>query len=155
MTLASYLDANNHLDENKIGFANEADAAEIGTATDRYVRGRLMGVYGSQVTTWAVDPQGDQVDTPELVREITGMLMAAELYDQKYAEETELTSKHANRLRRMADDMLTQLSVGDLVLVEVDVTAGTIFSQDDFWPNDLTEEEIGAPDPKFRMGMVL
>lgn len=155
MTLASFTDANNHLDENKIGFANAHDAEEISLSVDRYVRGRLAGVYGPQVLTWSVDPGVDEVIPPELVTEVCSMLMAAELYAQKYAEETDIINVHARNLKRDAEKLLDLLVGGDLVLVEADIVSGTAFSQADFWPNDTTAENATTPDPKFTMDMVL
>ena len=152
MSLASFEDANNHLDKNKVMFQNDSDARDIATATDRYIRGCLTDVYGADVVTlWDVDPTAPQTNTPELIREVTGMLMASKLYAEKYAEETQSNNTYGYRLQKEAEGLLDQLRAGTLTLVEVDVVSGISFGEDDFWPNDTTAAQSTAPQPKFTM----
>jgi len=76
------------------------------------------------------------------------------LYDKKYAIDADVTSTHATRLRRRADELIQQLREGTLTLVEVGITSGIDWSEDDFWPNSTTVVEgTTHPDRKFFMDM--
>lgn len=151
MSLALYSDANKHLDENKIKFENAYEAGEIASIVDQYIRGKLVEVFGIQVSDWDANPQSGQVATPELVRLIAGLLMASELYSQKYAEEVLSQNTYGARLAKQANDLLDGLRSGELTLIEVNIVSGLTFSQDDFWPNDTTGVADGDHVPKFSM----
>jgi len=154
MSLATFTDANAHLDEDKVKFHTVHEAEPIATSVDRTLRGTLAGIYGDQASNWDANPTGGQVATPELIREIASMYMAADLYDKKYAIDADVTSTHATRLRRRADELIQQLREGTLTLVEAGITSGIDWSEDDFWPNSKTVvEDTTQPDRKFFMDM--
>lgn len=155
MSLASFTDANAHLDKDKVQFHTADEASDIALSIDRFVRGRLNSVYGEQVTLWDYNPTAPQTDTPEMIREIAAMLMAAKLYNERYSLEDNSSNTYGSRLWRRGDELLDSLIDGSMTLVEVEVISGTAFSQDDFWPNDTTGFDSCSFEPKFWMDMPL
>jgi len=150
--LATFNDANRHLDGDKLKFPTAHDAEPEATSVGNEIRGALYGVYGEQVELWDAEPTGSLVAAPQLVREIAGMLMAANRYEKMYALEDDVTSTHGSRLRRRAEAMILQLRVGDLVLVEADIVSGVAWSESDFWPNSTSVIE-GTVQPARRFWM--
>jgi hypothetical protein len=154
MSLATFSDANDHLDQDKVRFENAADAIPEAQTADTYVRGMLADSFGAAVVVlWDANPTGGQTATPELVREIAGMWMAAERYDKKYSLEQMTSDSYSNRLRKRANDLIDMLRSGEMSLVEVGIISGVTWSEGDFWPNSTTVDVAGLPDRKFTMDM--
>lgn len=154
MTLAAFTDANRFLDENKVRFENDVDAASDAISADRYVTGVLYDVYGAQVLTWNIAPTGGQVATPVAVVEIVAMLMAAYRYNKRYSLEENAPNTYATRLMAQANEWLTMIRSGAMNLVEAAIVSGVIFAEGDFWPNDTTVDTAGISSRKFTMDMI-
>lgn len=148
MPLASFEDANAHLDGTKISFADEEDALEEATSADREVKAALGDRFPDHVGLWADSPSGDEIDTPELVREAASLLMASKLYEKKYSEESvDSPNVYAQTLRMRAEKLLAAIADGSMILWDVDygsiVATSNSLEQEDFWPNDTyTREKI-------------
>lgn len=154
MTLAAADDANRYLDDEKVRFETEADAAADALVTDRYVTSVLFDVFGAQVSTWAVEPGTGEVQAPVAVTEIAAMLMASYRYAKKYSLETDTENTYANRLKMQADEWLEKIRNGQMSLIEAEIVSGLTFSNSDFWPNNLTVDDADQPNRKFWMDMV-
>lgn len=154
MSLASFTDANRHLDKNKVQFENEDDAFPEAASADIYVRGALVDVYGAAVVSlWDETPTAPQTLVPELVREIAALWMAAERWDKRYSLEQSTSDSYSNRLRAQAQAMIDKLRSGEMTLVEVGVISGVAWSEASFWPNSTTVDVAGQPDRKFTIDM--
>lgn len=102
----------------------------------------------------------DETDTPELIKSIIAMLVAAWQYDRQYAEEDIEGSSYSQRLEERAMMILNGIADGTLSLGtgpddSVDVTSPA------FWPTDastlLADDDPEDPDASpraYTMGMV-
>jgi hypothetical protein len=163
--LASFADANDHLDGTKISFLNDDDASPEAKDADVYVLGRLSSVYPDHATLWtAVDPLVPPAEaTPGLVRLAASLLMASYRYAKKYSEETQTPNPYSERLKARADEILNGLVGGTLTLYDEDYASSSQFFEADFWPNDTTvvvEDSgvgmhLGDPDRRFSIDRVL
>jgi len=137
VSLATFEDANVHLDGKKIEFLNEEDATGEALATDRYIRGILGSAFGNDVVVdWDSSPSGGQVDTPELVRQAAAFLMAHYRYSKIYSEEALAQNSYAMYLKTQADMILSGLVDGTLELVDVPEDGTADVSQPSFFPDD-------------------
>jgi hypothetical protein len=138
VSLATFEDANVHLDGKKIEFLNEEDATGEALATDRYIRGILGSAFGNEIVIdWDSDPSGGQSATPELVRQAAAFLMAHYRYSKIYSEEALAQNGYAMYLKTQADAILMGLVDGTLELVDVPGGSGTTdVSQPSFFPDD-------------------
>lgn len=134
MTLATFADANVHLDGKKIEFLNAEDAAGEATAADRWIRGRLSDIFtAATVSAW--DSSGTPAATPEIVREAAALLMAHYRYARTYSEETQAPNSYAARLYNQAMEIVTGLTDGTLALVDYP-TVVSVVDQPSFFPDD-------------------
>ena len=156
MTLATFEDANNWLDRNKLQFTDVIDATPEATEADRIVRSMLRSSFPDDVDKWDATPTGAQTATPEAIRSVAGMLMAAYRYAKIYSEETLLENSYAARLESKAMEYLTKIAEG-IIDIGVIISPGVDFGSADFYPNDSTivtrhhplNAPVGEPDRKF------
>jgi hypothetical protein len=136
VSLATFQDANAHLDGTKLSFADDANAAPEALEADRIVRGRLANRFPDQANLWHWDD--DDLPTPELIREAASLLMASYRYNKVYSEITVTPNKYAIRLENRANMILDGIVSGLLILVDVPygLEADTEFTSANFWPNN-------------------
>lgn len=150
MPLASYADANDHLDLNKAAFLDDEDARPEAEYADAIVYSHVATVFPENYLLWTTTdplPVGRE-ETPSLIREIAGMLMASKRYEKVFSEEQLQPSDYAERLKRDAYALLTKLVSGEMSLVDVEYEAVLDElrpEQSDFWPNDTTTNERVIP----------
>lgn len=152
MSLASYEDANAHLDETKIGFASAADAEDKARSADAIVKAKLGDRFPDYVALWSdtvPNPNPNElIATPALVREAASLLMAAFLYEERYSEETLDDNDYAARLQKRAMFLLDGIADGSLILWDVDygqdANNTARLEREDFWPNDTYTPELVA-----------
>lgn len=152
MTLATFSDANVHLDGKKIEFLNAEDAAPYAGAADDIVRGALFDRYGDVVSDW--DESGTPSETPGLVRRAAAFLMAHFKYASVYSEETQDPNSYAVRLRQEAMAILDGLAAGTLELIDYTPPEGdSVVNQPSFWPDDTDVDFVSMEsNVKFTMG---
>lgn len=152
MTLASFTDANVHLDGKKIEFLNASDAAADAGAADDLVRGALFDRYGDAVNDW--DETGTPSATPGLVRRAAAFLMAHFRYSRVYSEETQDPNSYAARLRNEAQSILDGLADGSLELVDYTLPPDSVVvNQPAFFPDDEDVDlDTMESNRKFSMG---
>lgn len=160
MPLATFEDANTHLDETKISFVDDADAAPEAREADNIVRSKLGDIFPDQVAHWIdtlPDPVGDALITPNLVREAASLLMASYRYAKRYSEDELNENDYAARLEKRAMRILEDIRNGTAILWDVDygLTTEAAYSleQEDFYPNDTyTPEsvELDIADPRLQ-----
>lgn len=140
MAFASLKDVNTHLPDDKAQ-ALDADIPELGIDADRLIRARLAGIINvSTILTW-VSP----ATTPEIIREISGMLIAAKFYAKLVAEDEADGSAFAQELYDRAIAMLDEIREGLLVIIGVDdIEIDTSAIEGSFWPNDTTQAPFFA-----------
>src|SRR5438477_4732231 len=116
MAYASTDDVNRWLDGDSIvvtstDYLSEEDSAE------RIIRGALTGkVDGTTMNSW-IDP----LDTPEIVREIAGKLVAAFRYRKMLsADATDVEKTYGQLLYNEAMSTLNDVVEGKIVLVGID-----------------------------------
>jgi hypothetical protein len=94
------------------------------------VLARLSQVYNT--ATWV-----DAATTPMLVRVIIAIRIAANRYNKSYSEESDAGNKYANKLERMAENLLQDLANGILQLTDAESTNPSA-NNPIFYPDDLT-----------------
>lgn len=119
-------EANAWLQGTKLTLSALEDATE-GHASGN-ILGRLSQVFDT--STWV-----DTTNTPKLVRTIISMYYASYLYDRAYADDASDTSNYAFILRRNADNLVSGLLAGNIILPE-DPEAADVLGQPSFFPND-------------------
>jgi hypothetical protein len=144
--LASVRDVNAYL-EDRVVKADDVNTELIQISVARIVRGYLARVVpNTTMATWT-DPE----HTPEIVREISGMLIASQLFfDKTIMSAVDIDDRHYaqilyDRAMKLLTDVVSgvvELPIDDIVIEE----AG--FSELDFFPVDDT-------DRAFTMGMRL
>jgi hypothetical protein len=153
---ASYSDANAWVDETKIKFIDDTDAAPEAQNAEKIINASLVPIYGATVVaTWSTA-------TPTLVNEIAALLMASFRYAKKYSEEGLNPSDYAQRLEDRALSMLAGLQDGSMVLVDYpNETSLTAFTESDFYPNNTIEDpgtdrasKMDSLSRKFGMGKI-
>lgn len=143
--LATFADANRWLDKTKVKFENDADAEDELAQATPIVRASIADLYPDDLDTWDVTTPPV---VPELIREVTAMLMAAYRYQERYSEETLLQSTFAMSLERRAIAILKGLRDGTLSLADYpDLTNESRLLADDYWPNESTT--VGLEDHSF------
>lgn len=140
--LASLDDINAHLPQDKAE-VEDSDDDLLQVEAYRLVRAKLASTFAvTTLNTWA-----SPGTTPEIIRTIAGMVIAAKWYAELYAEDSDEDAVYATRLYNEALGMLQQIKDGTLAVIGVDgitTTDTTLLSTVDFYPND------GIP-PKFTM----
>lgn len=150
MPLASFDDANQWLDNNKLKFVDDGDAEPEANNAENIIKGILFAEFSDLVPLWTTPET-----TPVMVREIASLLMAAYRYARKYSEQTPKTSSYAAWLEDKAMLLLTGIADGTIKLVDVSpLPVGSAFQQDDFWPNDTTAALEPEDEIKFTMRKV-
>lgn len=147
--LASLEDINANLpsqDEQPVIEASDENTDLISTSVARVVRGYLSGVIDNVTLMSWVDP----VSTPETIREIAGMLIAAQLYFN-FAARTSLTIEERNFAQLLYDKaiaMLQQIVDGMIIIPGIISVPPGVLTGLDYFPIDDT-------DRAFTMGMNL
>ena len=142
MSLCELDDINVHLPQDKIQVLNADDDA-VQLDAERIVKGTLSDTFSAtELATW-VSP----ATTPELIKAIAGRLCAALVYARAFSSEVEAVPEWAQKLYNDAMAMLGGIVGGTTTLPEVDeeVTTGSNFGAENFYPND------DAPGPFFSM----
>jgi len=136
-------DINAHLPENKAAIS-DADDDLLQVEAWRLIRAKLSTTFATTtLNTWA-DPDS----TPDIIRTVAGMVIAAKWYAELYAEDSDTDATFANNLYLQAMDLLNQIAAGLIVITDdtgeplVDTSS---LSSDDFYPNDTVA-------PVFTMG---
>jgi len=136
-------DINAHLPENKAAIS-DADDDLLQVEAWRLIRAKLSTTFATTtLNTWA-DPDS----TPDIIRTVAGMVIAAKWYAELYAEDSDADATFANNLYLQAMDLLNQIATGLIVITDdtgeplVDTSS---LSSDDFYPNDTVP-------PVFTMG---
>lgn len=142
--LASLSDINVHLPEDKLQVV-EADLDELSREAARIIRGTLAGVYTPvELASWT-DPDS----TPELIRSIQGMLIAAFVYSRAYAEDQIEVPAYAQNKYDFAMRLLNGIVNGTESVLDVD---GNAMVQQ---THGLTDDSFtSSAEPKFRMDSV-
>lgn len=140
MPFASLTDVNKHLPDDKF-YAQDADIINPGIYADRLIRSRLGGIVDPAVIALWVDP----TTTPEIIREVSGLLVAAKLYAESAAEDEADGSAYAQDLYNQAIGILDEIREGISVIIGVDqIQIDTTTIEGSFWPNNTTQEPFFA-----------
>ena len=135
MAFASLIDVNKHLPDDKY-IAQDADIVDPGIYADRLIRARLGGIVDPAIILTWVDPS----TTPEIVREVSGLLVAAKLYGEASAEDEADGSAYAQSLYDQAIGILDEIREGISVIIGVDeIPIDTTSIEGSFWPNNTTQ----------------
>lgn len=137
MALASLNDVNKYLPTDKIA-VTDLDDDDQQLAAERIIKGHLGGVFlPATLAGWDTP-----TNTPGLIREIAGRIIAALRYRQRASHEIgdNEPSKYAQQLYLEAMADLRGIMDGSIVLVDVTTEnqpVGTLdMTTDDFAPND-------------------
>lgn len=149
MALISIDDVQPFLEESKLSL-DHGDKLPEEPYQSTVVKSRLS-TCDIDVSTWV-----DRGSTPELVRWIIGMLVAAQRFNRFYSEsDEEAGNPYANKLEARAETLLEGICSGSIDLLDItDDPATTGFGSPLFYPDDtvgvLNEEEA----VRFSMGQV-
>jgi hypothetical protein len=139
------VDINKHLDQTKLSTTTVGSWTAEGDSAERIIRAKLSGMVDvATFATW-VNPTA----TPEIIREIGGMLVAAQLYGRLYSEDIPEASSYAQMLYDRAMAMLNGIISGDIDIVGVVVAASSNLSAANFYPND----NLDSPKEERKFGM--
>jgi len=136
-------DINAHLPENKAAIS-DADDDLLQVEAWRLIRAKLSTTFATTTLNDWADPDS----TPDIIRTVAGMVIAAKWYAELYAEDSDTDATFANNLYLQAMDLLNQIAAGLIVITDdtgeplVDTSS---LSSDDFYPNDTVP-------PVFTMG---
>lgn len=136
MAFASLTDANTHLPDDKAQLLDQ-ELTNLGIDADRLIRARLAGIVEVATILLWVSPD----TTPEIIRKISGLLIAAKFYATLVAEDEADGSAFAQSLYDEAIGYLDQIREGSLAIIgvdEIEIDTNTIDSS--FWPNATTQE---------------
>ena len=152
----TYQDANEHLDDGKLSFASDGEAAPYMTQATRVITMYLYGrVDPATMNLWDISPA---VTVPAAIRQIAGLLAAGAYYSAKYSGEAEEVTPYGSMLWNRGIAELNGIINGTLVipeLVDLGQSPDNTGHLEDgmFYPDDTT---IGAlDDVKFRIGDML
>lgn len=137
--LATYVDANRYLDQEKVKFFNNDDANDDRIIAETHVRSLLSDIYGDDIVgSWSdANPLlVGETQVPELITEIVAMLMAASKYIKAYSLEANTSSNYGLVLQKRADDTINKLRTRELTLIDLTILTSGALTEDDFWPND-------------------
>lgn len=133
----------------KLRFDHDDELPEEANAST-YVLARLATVFDT--SNWT-----DNTDTPQLVRKVIAMLVAAWRYNRIYSEsDLEAGNPYANKLEQMANDILTGLVNGSMVLTDETISGPGVEGTLAFYPTDASSliDDEDDSDRKFSMGKV-
>ena len=141
-----------HIDPDVLALPDEVDFAKENQDVARLIRSYL---YVTHVPNTVIDAWLTPETTPELIRSIAGMLVAAKVYGRQTSSNAEEVDPYALRLYNQAMAMLQGVIDGRLVLPElvgagVVVTGTSHITEDNFYPNDSAELKDQV---KFKMGV--
>lgn len=126
--------------------------ADLESQVATMVIGKLVTIYPVDALTWV-----DATTTPSIVRKIISMYYCGWYYDRQYSETSD-SNDYANRLRRMADDLLDGLIDGSIDIIEIPGMPPT--SEPEFFPTDVSSANCPSVEfpsdgpPKFTMGQI-
>lgn len=136
MAFASLTDANTHLPADKAQIL-DAELPNLGIDADRLIRARLAGIVDTATIALWVSP----ATTPEIVRKVSGLLIAAKFYSTLVAEDEADGSAFAQDLYNQAIAILDGIRDGSIAVIGVDsVEIDTNTIEGSFWPNNTTQE---------------
>lgn len=149
MALIDVDDVQPWLEETKLRLDSSEDLIEEPYQSE-FVKSRLASC-SLNVTTWV-----DKLTTPFLVKQIIGMLVAAQRYNRYYSETDEdAGNPYANKLEERATLLLDGICAGTINLLDVtDDPATTGSGSIDFYPTDLTGILNPEEAVRFTMGKV-
>jgi hypothetical protein len=146
MALASNEDVRSWIPEDKLAF-DDPDIKGPQLEAQRLIKAALSGVFTPTVLNSWVDPD----DTPALIRNVAGELVAAYLYRDRYAEDDPTLSEYAQQLYNEAYAKITEIRAGTLVVLDDNdepiADTGLDVGPEDAFPNSQT------PGPYFTMEM--
>ena len=132
--LASLDDINAHLPEDKAEI-EDADDDLLQVEVYRFVRAKLSSAFATATMNTWVDP----TTTPEVIRTIAGLLIAAKWYAKLYAEDSTDDARYANWLYNQALDLINGILAGNTAVIDpggVVITDSGSLGEADFFPND-------------------
>jgi hypothetical protein len=139
------------VEESKLA-VSELDLAMLSQIEAQRI-GQLTGAFGSEVTDVWVD-----VDTtPTLIRSLIAMYYASWLYNKFYSEDQDALNNYALWLFGQANDLMTALISGAIVIPDV-ILPST--GSPSFYPNDAssalepTSDDTSLGDASFSVGKV-
>lgn len=140
MAFASLTDVNKHYPDDKF-YVQDADIPDPGIYADRLIRSRLGGIVDTDIIATWISPD----TTPEIIREVSGLLIAAKLYAEAAAEDEADGSAYAQSLYDEAIRILDEIREGISVIIGVDTEViDTTSIEGSFWPNDTTQAPFFA-----------
>ncbi len=80
----------------------------------------------------------DESDTPDLVRNILGMLVASYRYNSIYSETEDAGNPYADKLADMADNLIMGIIDGTIDLIDEPLQGPTVTGTLEFLPTDKT-----------------
>lgn len=140
MAFASLTDVNKQLPADKAQ-AQDAEIPDLQISADRLIRARLAGIVDTDTIALWISP----ATTPELIREISGLLIAAQFYAKLVVEDEADGSAFAQGLYDRAIGMLDEIRDGNLIIIGIndeEIETSTIDAS--FWPNDTTQAPFFA-----------
>lgn len=143
MALAALSDVNVHLPYDKLKM-EDGYLPEYNIDAQRLIVSRLSGTF----TTAVIDLWVDPANTPDAIRRIAGMLIAAKFYAKLVAEDDVDGSKFAQDLYDQAIAELNAIREGTVTVVGVDGEPldSSSLSSVSFWPNNTTEPSFAVAD---------
>lgn len=145
--LASLDDIQTHLPKDKLDVSASIAEPAINLLeidVDRLIKGMLSGVFTPLTLAGWDEPD----HTPDQIRRIAGMLIAAMFYAQRFSEDESAVTGFAQEKYNCAISMLNEIITGTIILPSPTPTPGTVFSEAFFLPNS------SSTPPKFSMDTV-
>lgn len=142
--LAKLEDIRAYIAEDKLP-VDDVNTSKLQLEVARLIKGKLSGVFqATTIFSW------DEPDnTPGIIRNIAGELIAAFLYRERYSEDDTEVPEYARQLYMEAIGLLDEIRAGTLVVLDENdepIEDNLLeMSAADFWPNDST------PGPYFQM----
>lgn len=134
MAFASLTDVNTHLPADKAQ-ALDGDIPNLGIDADRLIRARLAGIIDIDTILLWTTPS----NTPEIIRKVSGLLIAAKFYAELVAEDEADGSAYAQGLYNDAIAILDGIRDGSITILGIDnIEIDTNTIDGSFWPNDTT-----------------
>ena len=146
MALASIDDINAYLPPPTVVEADDVNVAKLQISVQRVIRGYLSRILSTATMAGWEDPES----TPDIIREIAGMLVASQLFiNQASASTWEINDdNYAQRLYDRAIALLNEIISGQILIPDIIPIGTESMTELDFFPEDDT-------DRAFSMGMKL
>lgn len=146
--LASLDDIQTHLPVDKLDVSASVAESAINLLeidVDRLIKGMLSGVFTPLTLAGWDEPD----HTPDQIRRIAGMLIAAIFYAQRFSEDNATVGTgFAQNLYNCGLSALNEIITGQIILPSPTPTPGTVFNESFFLPNS------SSTPPKFSMDTV-